>query len=381
VPPQHQQTPNNSSTPLNNKQQQTTNDKQSSVTFSNLRGVMLSALPRVYEEAATGAAVPSEPEPTLIGGDVQVERLTGAAAEARKRLDVEVAQPIRQWTAAYRTVAERLKRLESLRLELDSRRRTVAELQGKVERVRANLGTTRAKGEADMEATLRRMQHKEDKMARCAAAYGEAEATLHNSLFTLIKDTSVLRDYAAAAILIVQEAFASGYAAFEPPMMGAGQQAQMQMQMQQQQSVAGGVPQQQQQQAPTAYAPAAPVPPMNNAGGSTAKYAATGKAPAANEAKVRKRQETRQREKRVLVAAPSALAAAIRRPPCRPPARSSSPPRLPPAGPTAPSLPRARVCRHRSPAPAPPSLNPTPNSQAHGDQWYIPSDAAAANAY
>jgi hypothetical protein len=30
--------------------------------------------------------------------------------------------------------------------------------------VRANLGTTRARGEVDMEITLRKMQHKEDKM-------------------------------------------------------------------------------------------------------------------------------------------------------------------------------------------------------------------------
>lgn len=34
--------------------------------------------------------------------------------------------------------------------------------------------------------------------------YQEMEQTVYNSLFTLIKDTSVLRDYAAAAILIVQ---------------------------------------------------------------------------------------------------------------------------------------------------------------------------------
>jgi len=38
--------------------------------------------------------------------------------------------------------------------------------KGRCERVRANLGTTRAKGEVDMEITLRRMQHKEDKMQR-----------------------------------------------------------------------------------------------------------------------------------------------------------------------------------------------------------------------
>jgi hypothetical protein len=34
--------------------------------------------------------------------------------------------------------------------------------------------------------------------------YQEMEQTVYNSLFTLIKDTSVLRDYAAAAILIIQ---------------------------------------------------------------------------------------------------------------------------------------------------------------------------------
>lgn len=103
-----------------------------------------------------------------------------------------------------------------------------------------------------MEITLRRMQHKEDKMQReqgrgmqwgaagvhavlqarsaphsgapmprqqrarlaclccrrraragTASQFQEMEQTVYNSLFTLIKDTSVLRDYAAAALLIV----------------------------------------------------------------------------------------------------------------------------------------------------------------------------------
>jgi hypothetical protein len=66
------------------------------------------------------------------------------------------------------------------------------------------LGTTRGRGEVELEVSLRKMQHKEDKMQRAAATYQEMEQTVYNSLFTLIKDTSVLRDYAAAAILIVQ---------------------------------------------------------------------------------------------------------------------------------------------------------------------------------
>jgi hypothetical protein len=68
---------------------------------------MLSPLPRVYEEGHNGQAVPSEPEPSMIGGDVQVERLTSAAAESKKRLDIEVLQPIKQWMVAYRTIQVR----------------------------------------------------------------------------------------------------------------------------------------------------------------------------------------------------------------------------------------------------------------------------------
>eukprot|EP00882_Tetradesmus_deserticola_P025536 GHRQ01028057.1.p1 GENE.GHRQ01028057.1~~GHRQ01028057.1.p1 ORF type:complete len:118 (-),score=30.08 GHRQ01028057.1:453-806(-) len=47
------------------------------------------------------------------------------------------------------------------------------------------------------------LQHKEDKMQRTASQFQEMEQTVYNSLFTLIKDTSVLRDYAAAALLII----------------------------------------------------------------------------------------------------------------------------------------------------------------------------------
>lgn len=43
-----------------------------------------------------------------------------------------------------------------------------------------------------------------DTLSGTMSQYQEMEQTVYNSLFTLIKDTSVLRDYAAAAILIIQ---------------------------------------------------------------------------------------------------------------------------------------------------------------------------------
>jgi hypothetical protein len=67
---------------------------------------MLSPLPRVYEEGHTGEATSTE-EATLIGPDVQVERLTAAAKDLKTRLDQEVIQPIKQWTSAYRIIQVR----------------------------------------------------------------------------------------------------------------------------------------------------------------------------------------------------------------------------------------------------------------------------------
>jgi hypothetical protein len=71
--------------------------------FTNLRTIMLSPLPRVYEEGHTGEATSTE-EATLIGPDVQVERLTSAAKDLKTRLDQEVIQPIKQWMSAYRII-------------------------------------------------------------------------------------------------------------------------------------------------------------------------------------------------------------------------------------------------------------------------------------
>ena len=59
----------------------------------------------------------------------------------------------------------RMQRLEGVRLEVDSRRRTVAELARKIDRQRAKLPQTRSKGEFEMEQTIKKMQHKENKLS------------------------------------------------------------------------------------------------------------------------------------------------------------------------------------------------------------------------
>ena len=60
-----------------------------------------------------------------------------------------------------------MKKLEQVRLEVDSRRHTVSQLAQKIEKQRTKLTAAgdRQKGEDNLEATIRRMQHKENKLA------------------------------------------------------------------------------------------------------------------------------------------------------------------------------------------------------------------------
>ena len=69
---------------------------------------------------------------------------------------------LRFWAVSLQT---RMQRLEGVRLEVDSRRRTVAELARKIDRQRARLPQTRSKGEFEMEQTIKKMQHKENKLS------------------------------------------------------------------------------------------------------------------------------------------------------------------------------------------------------------------------
>lgn len=82
-----------------------------------------------------------------------------------KKLEAEVLAPMQRWTTAYNTVQARMNKLEGVRLEVDSRRRTVAELGQKIDKQRARLPQTKTKGEHDIEQTIHKVQHKENKLA------------------------------------------------------------------------------------------------------------------------------------------------------------------------------------------------------------------------
>lgn len=137
--------------------------------------VLTSSLPRVFEETGGGKVIPVAIGPVCgqsgnspIGGlDFSPEELARISKETGSKIETEVLAPMERWMNAFSLVQNRMTKLEALRLEVDSRRRTVAKLGKKVDVQRAQLPQTRARGEYDMENTIKVLQHKEAKLSAC----------------------------------------------------------------------------------------------------------------------------------------------------------------------------------------------------------------------
>ena len=178
--------------------------------------VLASPLPRVYEETSGGKVVPvghssggnSSAALMPIGGtDFSAEELARISKETGKKLESEVLAPMERWLNAFALVNNRMKKLEALRLEVDSRRRTVGKLGRRVDCQRAQLPQTRARGEYDMENTIKVLQHKETKLSACRQSYKEHEALVYHQLTNLIRDTVWLKSYLSAVLRVEAEAF------------------------------------------------------------------------------------------------------------------------------------------------------------------------------
>ena len=155
-----------------------------------------------------------------------------------------------------------MKKLEQVRLEVDSRRHTVSQLAQKIEKQRTKLTAVgdRAKSEENIETTIRRMQHKENKLAgahrpatvqRCMCilckvlacqccviltawprpefdnnlwivhaasrqSFKEQEALVYQQLAQLIRDGVWLKSYLAAVMRLQQEAYLVSLPAHAP---------------------------------------------------------------------------------------------------------------------------------------------------------------------
>ena len=140
--------------------------KSSTESFAqSAKGLLQAPLPRVYAETAkgSGGAVSSM---TYVGGpQFNGEAFSKKGMEVSGNLESEVLVPMKRWLDFYSSLQPQVKQVEDLRLEVDSRRHTVIDLSNQVDKYRTKLNKGHdAKVEANMEETIKKLQHKEGKL-------------------------------------------------------------------------------------------------------------------------------------------------------------------------------------------------------------------------
>lgn len=127
------------------------------------KAVLSAPLPRVFTRPPPGGgAVPVDAG--LIGGAFDGDALSAAGADAAHRLADSVLAPMERWRAGFATVEKQMARLEAMRLELDSRRHTTAQLAASLDKKRPALERgASGKGAAKLDELAKRLRHKEGK--------------------------------------------------------------------------------------------------------------------------------------------------------------------------------------------------------------------------
>jgi hypothetical protein len=192
--------------------------------LSTARNVMTAPLPTVWEETAQGAGGEVRPVVTIGGAGFSPDAIARLSQTASAAMEGQVLVPVKRWLDVHAALSARLKVLEALRLEVDSRRHTVIDLAATVDKLRAKL--SRAPGadgrlENQLDDAIKRLQHKEGKLALVAHEFKEKEGALADDLSTLIRDAEWLRHYMATALKLQGDALLGAAAALGPAEGGA----------------------------------------------------------------------------------------------------------------------------------------------------------------
>lgn len=134
--------------------------------LSTTKITMSAALPRVYDESAAVAGGSASSVETIGGPSFQSETVGRLSQTASAQIESQVLVPIKRWLDVFQALNSRMKEVEALRLEVDSRRHTVIDLAASVDKLRAKLGRSGndAKVETSLDETIKKLQHKEGKL-------------------------------------------------------------------------------------------------------------------------------------------------------------------------------------------------------------------------
>jgi len=157
-------------------------------------------LPVAYEGTAQASGSNVAPIVTVGGGAFDSESMSGSNTSVGQALESEVLVPMKKWLDTFKSVEASVKAVEDLRLEVDSRRHTVADLSAQVDKLRAKLNTgADAKVEAKMEDTIKTLQHKEAKLTLTMDKFTDSSTILKNNLNKLIESAKNTKYYLMVA--------------------------------------------------------------------------------------------------------------------------------------------------------------------------------------
>jgi hypothetical protein len=137
--------------------------------LTTTKGSMGAPLPHVFEETAAGAGGEVRPTESIGGPAFQGETVIRLSQQASAQIESQVLVPIKRWLEVFSALQTRMRESEDLRLEVDSRRHTVIDLAASVDKQRAKLSKLSgadAKLEGSLDDTIKKLQHKEGKLAR-----------------------------------------------------------------------------------------------------------------------------------------------------------------------------------------------------------------------
>jgi len=137
--------------------------------LNTTKQTMSAPLPHIFEDTAAGSGGEVRPNLSIGGPTFEAETVTRLSQSASAQLESQVLVPIKRWLDVFTALQTRMKEVEALRLEVDSRRHTVIDLAAQVDKLRARLSKASGsdgKLEASLDDTIKKLQHKEGKLAR-----------------------------------------------------------------------------------------------------------------------------------------------------------------------------------------------------------------------
>ena len=139
------------------------------VMLTTTKTAMSAPLPHVYEDTAAGAGGEVRPVVSIGGPAFQSDTVIRLSQQASAQIESQVLVPIKRWIEVFSTLQARIRELEQLRLEVDSRRHTVIDLATSVDKQRTKLSKANGgdgKLEGGLDDTIKKLQHKETKLSR-----------------------------------------------------------------------------------------------------------------------------------------------------------------------------------------------------------------------